>query len=226
LRGDSIARVGSVSGDTNPMPDELMGGNLTPYPGTDLRLTIDRTIQAFVEGALDQAIVDYKAAGGTILVMNPRTGEILAVASRPNYEPHRYPEYAQNGEDALFRDPAVSIAYEPGSVFKVVTVAAALDSGRVDLNWSYYDTGELEYGGVPIRTSTGAAYGQQGLQGILDHSLNVGVRRCSDVINPGTWCRSLLQIRARLRFWADHRHRTFRRDTRHRPPPHRLGLVR
>ena len=182
LRGDTITRIGSVSGDTSPMPDELMGGNLTPYPGTDLRLTIDRTIQAFVEGALDQAIVDYRAVGGTILVMNPRTGEILAVASRPNYEPHRYPEYAQNGEEARFRDPAVSIPYEPGSVFKVVTVAAALDSGRVDMNWSYNDLGQLEYGGVPIRNSSGAAYGQQGLQGILDHSLNVGVATLSTQI--------------------------------------------
>lgn len=179
LRGESVARVGSVSGDTSPMPNELMGGNLTPYPGTDLRLTIDRTIQAFVEGALDQAIVEYKAAGGTILVMNPQTGEILAVASRPNYEPHRYPEYAQNGQDAIFRDPAVSTPYEPGSVFKVVTVAAALDSGRVDMNWSYNDLGELEYGGIPIRNSSGAAYGQQGLQGILDYSLNVGVATLS-----------------------------------------------
>jgi len=179
LRGGSLKRVGPVSGDTSPMPDELTGGNLTPYPGTDLRLTIDRTIQAFVEGALDQAIVDYNAVGGTILVMNPQTGEILAVASRPNYEPHRYAEYAQNGETMLFLDPAVSIAYEPGSVFKIVTVAAALDSGRVDMNWSYHDLGHLEYGGVPIRNSDGAVYGQQGLQGILDYSLNVGVATLS-----------------------------------------------
>jgi cell division protein FtsI/penicillin-binding protein 2 len=179
LRGDSVTRYGQVSVDTSPLPGELVEGNVTPYPGTDLRLTIDRTIQAFVEGALDQAIVDYKAVGGTILVMNPQTGEILAVASRPNYEPYRYAEYAQNGEEALFRDPAVSIAYEPGSVFKIVTVAAALNSGRVDMNWSYYDTGELEYGGVQIHNSSGAAYGQQDLQGILDYSLNVGVATLS-----------------------------------------------
>ncbi len=179
LRAESFARYGQVSVDTKPLPGELAEGNLTPYPGTDLRLTIDRTIQAFIEGTLDQAIIDYKAVGGTILVMNPQTGEILAIASRPNYEPYRYAEYAQNGEEALFRDPAVSIAYEPGSVFKVVTVAAALDSGRVDMNWSYYDTGELEYGGVSIRNSSGAAYGQQGLQGILNHSLNVGVATLS-----------------------------------------------
>ncbi len=179
LRGDNMQRVGPVSGDTSPMPDELMGGGLTPYPGTDLRLTIDRTIQAFVEGVLDQAIVDYKAAGGIILVMNPQTGEILAVASRPNYEPHRYPEYMENGQEALFRDPAVSIPYEPGSVFKVITVAAAYDSGRADTNWAYNDLGKLEYGGVSIRNSDGAAYGQQGLQGILDYSLNVGAATLS-----------------------------------------------
>lgn len=179
LRGDNVQRVGPVSGDTNPLPDELMGGSLTPYPGTDLRLTIDRTIQAFVEGVLDQAIVDYKAAGGTILVLNPRTGEILAVASRPNYEPHRYPEYMEKGQEAIFRDPAVSVPYEPGSVFKVITVAAAYDSGRADMNWTYNDLGKLEYGGASIRNSDGAAYGPQGLQGILDYSLNVGAATLS-----------------------------------------------
>ncbi len=179
LRGDRVQRVGPVSGDTSPLPDELLNDSLTPYPGTDLRLTIDRTIQAFVEGVLDQAIVDYKAAGGTIIVMNPRTGEILAVASRPNYEPHRYPEYMEKGQESIFRDPAVSIPYEPGSVFKVITVAAAYDSGRADMNWTYNDLGKLEYGGASIRNSDGAAYGQQGLQGILDYSLNVGAATLS-----------------------------------------------
>jgi len=179
LRGESVTRVGSVSVDTRPMPNELVGGNLTPYPGTNLRLTLDRTMQAFVEGALDQAIVEYNAAGGVILVMNPQTGEILAVASRPHYEPHRFPEYAQDGRDVLFRDPAVSMAYEPGSVFKAIVVAAALDSGRVDANWSYNDAGRLEYGGVFIRNSNGVAYGTQGLQGIMDHSLNVGTAHLS-----------------------------------------------
>ncbi len=185
LRGERITRVGSVSGDTSPMPDELVEGSLIPYPGTDLRLTIDRTIQAYIEGVLDQALVDYKAAGGTILVMDSRTGDILAVASRPHYEPYRYPEYAQNGQEMLFRDPAISVPYEPGSVLKVVTVAAALDSGRVDLNWSYNDTGQLEYGGVLIRNSNGGAYGQQDLQGILDHSLNVGVATLSTRVLGG-----------------------------------------
>jgi len=73
----------------------------------------------------------------------------------------------------------VSVPYEPGSVFKVITVAAAYDSGRVDANWTYNDLGKLEYGGASIRNSDGAAYGQQRLQGILDYSLNVGAATLS-----------------------------------------------
>ncbi|HOT92082.1 MAG TPA: penicillin-binding protein 2 [Anaerolineae bacterium] len=175
LQSESLSRTGTLGGDDSPMVNELINNSFVPYRGTDLRLTIDRTIQAYVEGVLDQALVDYKATGGTILVLNVRTGEVLAVASRPHYEPYHYADYVQNGQESLFRDPAASISYEPGSVFKIVTVAAALDSGRVDLNWTYEDTGALEYGGAVIYNSSRAAYGRQGLQGILDHSLNVGV---------------------------------------------------
>lgn len=179
LRGESVSRVGSVSGDTNPMPEELTEGNVSSYPGTDLLLTIDRTVQAYVEGELEKAIREYDAEGGTILVLDPRTGEIIALASYPHYEPSRYPEYAADGQVELFRDPAVSEPYEPGSVFKVVTVAGALDSGHVNLDWSYQDLGTLEYGGVVIHNASGAAYGTQNLEGVLAKSLNVGVSTLS-----------------------------------------------
>lgn len=188
LRGERVERVGSVSGDTSPLPGEFMDGNPLPYPGTNLRLTIDRTIQAYIEGELDQALLKYNAEGGTILVMDPRSGEIIAIASRPNYEPFRYPDYAQDGQEKLFQDPAVSIAYEPGSVFKLITIAAAIDSEKADLNWSYNDQGTFEYGGVVIHNATGAAYGQQGLQGVLEHSLNIGVAELSThVLGPETF---------------------------------------
>ncbi|MBN2003231.1 MAG: penicillin-binding protein 2 [Anaerolineae bacterium] len=174
LRGEPVQRVGVVSGDASPLPGEIVSGNMIPYAGTDLRLTIDRTMQAFVEGELEKALVEYNATGGTILVMNPQTGEILALASRPAYEPYLYAEYAARGEEKSFIDSAVSVLYEPGSVFKVVTVAAALDSGKVTLDWSYSDQGAVEYGGVTVHNSDRAAYGQQNLQGILNYSLNVG----------------------------------------------------
>ena len=174
LHGERVQRFGAVNADTSPMADELLAEGMIPYPGTDLRLTVDRTIQAYIEGALDRALTEYQAEGGTILVMDPRTGALIALASRPTYEPAHYADYAAEGQDQLFQDPAISVAYEPGSVFKIVTAAAALDSGKVDLDWSYQDAGQIEYGGVRIRNSNGAAYGQQDLAGVLAHSLNVG----------------------------------------------------
>lgn len=174
LHGEVVQRFGAVSGDASPMPNELLSDGMIPYPGTDLRLTLDRTIQAYVEGALDRALAEYQAEGGTILVMDPRTGEIIALASRPTYEPARYADYAAEGQEQLFLDPAVSMAYEPGSVFKIVAAAAALDSGKVDLDWSYQDVGQIEYGGVKIRNANGAAYGRQDLEGLIGQSLNVG----------------------------------------------------
>ncbi len=179
LKGERVRNYGLVDANSSPLPVELVNEQGLPYPGTDLRLTLDRTLQAYVEGELDKALLEYSAKGGIILVMNPRTGAILAVASRPTYEPSRYPEYALAGQESLFQDPAVSQAYEPGSVFKLITAAAALDSGRVDLNWSYQDTGALEYGGVTVYNWNRGAYGQQDLEGILSHSLNVGVATLS-----------------------------------------------
>ena len=165
---------GEVDAYTNPLGRELASRQLRAYPGTDIRLTLDRTIQAYVEGELDKALVEYGAEGGTILVMDPRTGAVLASASRPHYRPYDFVAQAKE-DDEIFVDPAVSVAYEPGSVFKVFTVAAALASGTVDANWSYYDAGHIEVGGVVIRNSDRQAHGQQNLQGVIADSLNVGV---------------------------------------------------
>ncbi len=179
LEGESVQKTGSLGGDSSPLPGEMAQENPMPYSGTDLKLTLDRTIQAYVEGELDAAIQEYKAEGGTILVMNPRTGAMLAMANRPSYAPAHYPDYAAASQSAIFQDPAVSIPYEPGSVFKIITVAAAVDSGRADLNWSYSDRGGLEYGGIIVHNWDGGAYGTQDLEGLLAHSLNVGAATLS-----------------------------------------------
>ncbi len=185
LRGETITHYGNVSGNTSPLPEELAGRNPIPHPGTNLRLTLDRTVQAFVEGELATAVQQYHAAGGTILVLDPRSGAILASASLPTYAPSQYAQYAAQGKTDLFPDPAISRPYEPGSVFKIITVAAALDSGRANLDWSYYDSGAIEYGGIIVHNWDGLAYGHQDLEGILAYSLNVGVTTLSTrVVGP------------------------------------------
>ena len=173
LRPQSVQNQGVVNVLSEPLSEELASTEVRTYPGADLVLTIDRTIQAFVEGELDKALAEFGAASGTILVMDPRTGAILASASRPTYRPYDYMSYGGDARD-LFADPALR-DYEPGSVFKPFVVAAAVDSGRVTADWSYYDTGVVEYGGVFIRNWDRKGYGQQNLQGILDYSLNTGV---------------------------------------------------
>ncbi len=177
LRPQPVEASGESMDGIIPMPEAWLEEPLQSYPGTDIRLTIDRTVQAYIEDELDRSLVKYQASGGTILVMNPETGAILAAASRPNYRPGAYESYWEAGNSEVFRDPMISVDYEPGSVFKVLTLAAALDSGSVDLNWSYVDDGPYEYGGILVNNAIHNRYGRQDLQGVLDHSLNTGVAR-------------------------------------------------
>ena len=142
-------------------------------PGADLILTIDREIQEMLEEVLDRAIKRTGAEAGTIIVMNPENGEILGLANNPRLDPNRYWEYDNLiVGDAPF-NRGVSKTYEPGSVFKVLTMAAALDSGTVDPTTIFFDNGLIEVGGAEIRNWNLDAWGEQDMVGCLQHSLNV-----------------------------------------------------
>ena len=93
--------------------------------GQDLVLTIDRTIQYIAERELDRAIEQHKASGGTVIVMQPHTGEILAMASRPAFDPNNYRDYGDHPE--VFANPSVSLQFEPGSTFKIFTMSGAIN---------------------------------------------------------------------------------------------------
>ena len=107
-------------------------------------LTIDRTFQALTEAELQRALTETGAKSGTIIVMDPRTGAILAMASLPSFDPNNYLTTPKE----RFVNPAVSGTYEPGSVFKVLTMAAALQEGLVTPDTKYNDTACLEVGGL------------------------------------------------------------------------------
>ncbi|MCI0396223.1 MAG: penicillin-binding protein 2 [Chloroflexi bacterium] len=151
--------------------------------GADLVLTIDRSVQYMVEEHLQRAINEYGASGGTIIVMDPRTGAILAMASTPCYSPYRFFEA---NEEVLF-NPAVSQQYEPGSVMKLVTMASALDSGTVTPQSTYYDAGVIELGGYPLYNWDRSARGQMDMTGLLAHSLNVGAATIATWMGPDTF---------------------------------------
>jgi cell division protein FtsI/penicillin-binding protein 2 len=141
--------------------------------GADLVLTIDREIQAAAEDVLNNALDDSGADGGVILVMDPNTGEMLAIASTPRLNPNEYWNYANVFTDNTPYNRAVSQDYEPGSVFKVLTMAAALDDGAVTPDTEFVDTGSIQLGGITIHNWDWGAWGPQNMEGCLAHSLNV-----------------------------------------------------
>ena len=142
-------------------------------PGQTLILTIDRAIQASVEKILDAALASTGASSGTIIVMDPKTGEILGMSSTPRMNLNDYTSVNQvfPGETPFNR--AISEAYEPGSVYKILTMAAALDTGTVTPDTVYLDKGVIVVGGIPIYDWDRGAWGYQDMTGCLAHSLNV-----------------------------------------------------
>jgi cell division protein FtsI/penicillin-binding protein 2 len=141
--------------------------------GTTLILTINRELQASVEQILDASLGKYGAQHGTIVVMDPRNGEILALASSPRMDLNQFWNYGSIYQNASEFDRAVGLPYEPGSVIKVLTMAAALDTGAVVPSTSFLDTGAILVGGATIRNWDDQAWGQQDMIGCLQHSLNV-----------------------------------------------------
>lgn len=141
--------------------------------GTTLVLTINRDLQASVEEILDDSLTKYGAQHGTIVVMDPQTGEILALASSPRMDPAQFWNYSSIYHNASEFDRAVSMPYEPGSVLKILTMAAAVDTGTVAPSTPFLDTGAIMVGGATIRNWDDQAWGQQDMIGCLQHSLNV-----------------------------------------------------
>jgi cell division protein FtsI/penicillin-binding protein 2 len=141
--------------------------------GASLILTIDRDIQSATELILDDALIETGAVGGTILVTDPRSGEILAMAATPRMDLNQYWEAGKLFPGRTPFNRAVSTDYEPGSVFKVITMAAALEAGTVKPETTFYDTGSIECGGYWIHNWNYGAWGEQNMQGCLQHSLNV-----------------------------------------------------
>ncbi|MBC8336093.1 MAG: penicillin-binding protein 2 [Anaerolineales bacterium] len=141
--------------------------------GATLILTIDRELQAATEATLDQSLYDYGAQAGTIIVMDPKNGEILAMASTPRLDLSNFSEYYQVFNNASEYNRAINMPYEPGSVFKILTMAAALDLGVVSPGTTYIDTGIFSFGGTNIQNWDQGAWGVQDMTGCLQNSLNV-----------------------------------------------------
>ncbi|NSW83744.1 MAG: stage V sporulation protein D [Syntrophothermus sp.] len=143
---------------------------IPPTDGASVVLTIDETIQYIVERELDRVWEARKPKGAIAVVMDPRTGEVLAMANRPCFDPNDYKQYPEVNR----RNLAIWYAYEPGSTMKIVTAAAGLEEGVVRPNSRFFCPGSIKVGKETISCSQGRAHGAQTFVEVVEHSCNVG----------------------------------------------------
>lgn len=143
---------------------------INPENGVSVVLTIDRAIQYYVEKKLEEAIEFHGATGGNVIIMEPATGDIVAMASYPDFNPNFYNTYPLEN----FTNSNISSVYEPGSVFKIITMAAGIDAGLISPSTRYTDIGEVQVDDRTIRNSDLLAHGEQTMTQVLEKSLNTG----------------------------------------------------
>ncbi|SEO37269.1 stage V sporulation protein D [Propionispora vibrioides] len=143
---------------------------MPPTDGNNIYLTIDLIIQQIAERELDKVMKETGAKAATMVAIKPQTGEVLALANRPDYDPNHFADFSPK----LWRNIAVSNAYEPGSTFKIITTAAALGEGVVKLSDRFFDPGEVEVQGRIIHCWKDGGHGSQSFEEVIENSCNVG----------------------------------------------------
>ncbi len=159
--------------DVFSRPILLDGQEYVPdIPGSELQTSIDRTLQFLAYEKLKKGLEKYQAVSGTISIMEPSTGRILAMVSLPDYDPNNYTQ----SDDSLYRNPLIADAFEPGSTFKVLVMASALDAGVVDENTKCpICRGPVAVSDALIKTWNEKYYPDSTMTEIIQHSDNVGM---------------------------------------------------
>lgn len=166
--------AGVLESERDPRGRWIVFGERRVQPardGADVLLTVEREVQLDACRRLEAAVAAHGAAGGTVVILAPATGAVRALCAVPSYDPNRYREVTDVG---VFRAPAVVGAYEPGSVFKPITVAAAIDAGAVEPTTRFVDQGSVTVGGRTITNTDGRVYGERTVTDVLRFSINTG----------------------------------------------------
>lgn len=141
-----------------------------PQQGQDIYLTIDRAIQAEGEKIIAELMHEWHADSASVIVQDPQSGKILAMANLPGFDPNNYSKYPIGN----FLNPSVESLYEPGSVFKIITMSAGIDAGKITPNTTYVDKGYVKFGPWTIKNWDGKAHGTQTMTNVIEQSLNTG----------------------------------------------------
>ena len=150
-----------------------------PEDGLDIYLTINYNIQSSIERELDNIVTKYNPEGAWAIAMDPNTGEILGMSSRPNFNPNNYQDY---DNETINRNMAIWASYEPGSTFKILTLSAAVNEGEVDLvNDTFYDGGSVNVDGARIKCWKAGGHGSQTFLEVVQNSCNLGVNTATHI---------------------------------------------
>lgn len=179
IRGDVTRELVATDRRGNAIFSSVLS-KFIPDKEKSVTLTVDTTIQFIAERALEKAMTETHASGASIIIMDPRTGEILAMANRPTYDPNHY----NKGTEADFKNRAVTNMYEPGSTFKPIIASAALSSGKWTLNTVFHDTGTVMASGHAIHNWNDEGYGDVRLVDILKYSINTGMADIGLTVGP------------------------------------------
>lgn len=154
-----------------------------PKNGSSVVLTLDYNIQLKAEEVLKSVREKWRAASGSVLVVDPKTGRILALAGDPSFDPNAY---GQVRDFSFFLNPLTESTYELGSVMKPVTMAGAIEDGVVTSTTTYNDTGEAKIGGYTVRNFDGQAYHTQTMSQVIEKSLNVGMVHVAQLLGKAS----------------------------------------
>ncbi|MBI2620710.1 penicillin-binding protein 2 [candidate division WWE3 bacterium] len=175
--GDLRGKPGRILEEKDASGDPiLLGGyrRIDPINGRDIVLTIDRSVQYIVEKRLEEGVKAYDALSGSVVVMDPFTGDVLAMANYPTFNPGEFDDKESTAAVVERRNPAISDSYEPGSVVKALTISAAVDLGLVSPDSTFVDSGPVDYSGYTIDSWDGKHHGVQTIIQLLQKSNNIG----------------------------------------------------
>lgn len=167
-----------------------------PVDGKDVVLTIDEKIQSFAEKVAEQAYLDNKAVAASVLVMDPKTGEVLAMVNKPDFDPNTPYAGIENFEGSndgeklqkMWRNRLVNDTFEPGSIFKVVTSITAMEENVVSANDTFQCNGSLTFGNRTIKCWRTQGHGSQTFPEIIQNSCNVGFMQLGEKIGKEKLC--------------------------------------
>ena len=155
-----------------------------PTSGITLELSIDINLQLAIENELDNAVAKYNPEQALIVAMDPDTGEILAMASRPNFDSNNYGDYKT---EVINRNLPIWMTYEPGSTFKIITLSAALEEQTINLfEDTFTDTGSINVDGATIHCWKAGGHGTQTMLEVVENSCNPGFVRIGETLGVET----------------------------------------